>query len=183
MRLITLINPLSFWLYHGGRIWWAVVPGQEQELEDFQNLKKRSILLLRCFENCLGLFLSSSMKKGNWVLEWRLDFSILEWSNWIILSPPWFSPYLPSYEWPNRGICPPTYLLSLIFQTLLICPGHLRKCCLSKDLYSGVETHVSRLPVCLVTWGCLRACVRACVYWGRLGGGSVLWSSCPVLWS
>lgn len=55
-----------------------MVPGQEQELEDFQDLKKRSTLLLRCFENCLGLFLSSSVIKSSWILEGQLDFSILE---------------------------------------------------------------------------------------------------------
>ena len=92
----------------------------------------------------------------------------LEWSDWIISFSAWFSPYLPCSGWPNRGIphplSPPIYL-SLIFQTLLICPGHLSEKFLTFKSFMLwiVHTDVSSLLVCLVTSRTRVVCACVCV--------------------
>ena len=96
-------------------------------LKTSRESQRRSTLLLRCFEDCLSL-LSSRMIKSNWIFEWQLDCvplsDLIESSHFLHD----FLLIFMAVDGQTGGIphplSPPTYL-SLIFQTLLICPGHL----------------------------------------------------------
>lgn len=110
-----------------------------------------------------SLFLSSSMVKSNWILEWQLDWPPL---NDPIESSHFLHDFLLIFllmDGQTRGICPPslpTYLLSLIFQTLLICPGLLSEKLLTLKRFT-LGTHPgfqpSSLPCNFQDCVCMRA--------------------------
>lgn len=100
-----------------------------EELERFPTeCQKRNTAFGTFWKLLPSLFLSLSMIKSNWILEWQLDWPPL---NDPIESSHFLHDFLLIVllmDSQTKGICSPslsTYLLSLIFQTLLICPGLL----------------------------------------------------------